>query len=58
MKARKKWRLYADNNIEKEIVEYLRKRNSMYWPSRRIRNYAIMRMSFTTNRLASLTAIS
>ena len=24
MKARKKWRLYADNNIEKEIVEYLR----------------------------------
>ena len=24
MKTRKKWRLYADNNIEKEIVEYLR----------------------------------
>jgi predicted nuclease of predicted toxin-antitoxin system len=24
LKARKKWRLYADNNIEKEIVEYLR----------------------------------
>jgi predicted nuclease of predicted toxin-antitoxin system len=24
MKARKKWRLYADNNIEKEIVEHLR----------------------------------
>jgi predicted nuclease of predicted toxin-antitoxin system len=23
LKARKKWRLYADNNIEKEIVEYL-----------------------------------
>jgi hypothetical protein len=24
LKARKKWRLYADNNIEKAIVEYLR----------------------------------
>jgi predicted nuclease of predicted toxin-antitoxin system len=24
LKARKKWRLYADNNIEKETVEYLR----------------------------------
>ncbi len=24
MKARKKWRLYADNNIEKEIIAYLR----------------------------------
>jgi predicted nuclease of predicted toxin-antitoxin system len=25
LKARRKWRLYADNNIEKEILEYLRK---------------------------------
>lgn len=24
MKARKKWRLYADNNIESEIIEHLR----------------------------------
>jgi predicted nuclease of predicted toxin-antitoxin system len=24
LKARKKWRLYADNNIEREIIEYLR----------------------------------
>ena len=24
MKARKRWRLYADNNIEKEIVDHLR----------------------------------
>ena len=24
MKTRKKWRLYADNNVEREIIQYLR----------------------------------